>query len=121
MLFVWHVATRCNIMAAILEKDKVTSSRLNVRLSPEIKARITRAAHILGQDLTEFAARTLDAKAIEVIERNEIFELTEREREFFFDYLDGKIPAKEHSAKALRAAKEYKKGRKLGDAYEFSA
>ena len=106
-------------MAGVLEKEKVTSSRLNVRLSTNLKERVVRAAAILGQDLTEFAVSTLNDRAVEVIERHENFELTQAEREFFFDYMDGNIKTKP-SARARRVAKEYLKGKRLGDSYELA-
>ena len=46
-------------MSVAKNKKIGEQSRLNVRLSPEIKARVAKAATIIGQDLTEFAAATL--------------------------------------------------------------
>jgi len=106
-------------MLATKEKTKRSESRLNVRLSTPLKERVVRAAAILGQDLTEFAVSTLNDRDIEVIERHENFELTQTERQFFFDYMDGKIKAKP-SARARRVAKDYLKGKKRGDAYELA-
>jgi len=100
-------------------KTKRSESRLNVRLSTNLKERVVRAAAILGQDLTEFAASTLNDRAVEVIERHENFELTQAERQFFFDYMDGKIKTKP-SARPRRVAKEYLKGKKRGDVYELA-
>ncbi len=106
-------------MAAVLEKENVTSSRLNVRLSPEIKARITRAAHILGQDLTEFASIALNERADEVIAKNEEFTLSEADRQAFLDILSGDFD-REPTEKSLKLAAEYKRGTKKGQTYEFA-
>ena len=105
-------------MSIVVEKSKSNQNRLNVRLGPDLKARVTRAAYILGQDLTEFATATLNERATEVIERHEAFVLTESQRQFFFDYLAGKID-REPSERSKRVAKEYKKGRKSDEKYEL--
>ena len=54
-------------------KRTVTSanSRLNFRLTPEIKSRVPRAAAVVGQDLTKFAVAALSEKADEVLERHD--------------------------------------------------
>lgn len=76
----------------IVEAKKPAESRLNVRLSSNVKMRIARAAHILDQDLTEFAVSTLNDRAVEVLEKHEAFELSESQRQAFFDILDGVSP-----------------------------
>lgn len=83
-------------------------------MSPEIKVRVQRAAHILGQDLTEFTEDTLNSRAMEVIEANERIVLKEREYRFFLDYL-GSQPAKP-SKRSLAALKNYRKSvKRIGD------
>ncbi len=106
-------------MVTVLEKEKVTSSRLNVRLSPDVKARISRAAHILGQDLTEFASNVLNERADEVIAKNEEFTLSEADRQAFLDILSGDFDW-EPSEKSRKLATEYKRGTKKGQTYEFA-
>lgn len=86
-----------------------------MRLSPDVKARIRRAANILGQDLTEFAADTLNSRALEVIETNERFVLSEKEYEFFLNYLSEGKPAKP-TKKSIEALKRYRKEiKRFGD------
>jgi len=94
-------------MLVVKEKKAREHSRLNVRLSTDIKARIQRAANILGQDLTEFAEDTLNRRAIDVIESSERIVLKEEEYRFFLEYLDG--PPAEPSKKTLAALKAYQK------------
>ena len=101
----------------IVETKKPAQSRLNVRLSSTVKMKIARAAHILDQDLTEFAISTLNDRAIEVLEQHEAFELSEKQRQAFFDILDG-VPPKS-TQKALEAAERYKSGTIKGPVYEF--
>ncbi len=100
-----------------LVKERSGRSRLNVRLSPEIKERITRAAHILGQDLTEFTADTMNQRAVEVLDENEMFQLTETERRFFLNFLEGEPP--KPTKRALASASKYKQGKDNGLTYEF--
>lgn len=105
-------------MALTIEKKEARDSRLNVRLDPDLKARIRRAATILGQDLTEFAVSTLNERAMEVLEEHETLILSEAERRAFLEILSGDVPAP--TKKALAAAKRYKSGTKKGVIYEFS-
>ena len=79
---------------------------MNVRLAKKSKERISKAAYILGQDLTEFTETTLDQRAREVIEKYERFELSEAEKKDLFALLDG--PATETTKASLEAAKKYK-------------
>ena len=60
-----------------LVKEKKEIGRINVRLDASIKKRISKAAYILGQDITEFTVSTLNEKAREVIEKFDRFELSE--------------------------------------------
>jgi uncharacterized protein (DUF1778 family) len=87
-------------------QTKEKNSRLNVRLTAKSKERISRAAYILGQDLTEFTETTLNEKAREVIEKYERFELTEAEKKDLFALLDAPVP--QPTKKSIAAAKKYK-------------
>lgn len=105
-------------MAIVKERKAPDQSRLNVRLSPEIKARIARAATILDQDLTEFAVATLNEKAVEVIEKHDQIVLSPEEYKFFLDALDE--PAQEPSEYSLRTLEKYRRGVRNGVRYEFA-
>lgn len=102
-----------------MQENPVTTSRLNIRLSTEVKSRIARAATILGQDLTEFAAITLNDKATEILEKNESLLLTGEDYQFFLDALDGTKAAKS-SAKSLAASDRYGRGRRKGVRYHLA-
>lgn len=114
-VIMWQLATRQNEM--IVEVKKQAQSRLNVRLSSSVKMKIARAAHILDQDLTEFAISTLNDRAVEVLEQHEAFELSESQRQAFFDILDGVQP--KSTKRAVDAAERYKSGVIKGSVYEF--
>lgn len=100
-------------MSVVSEKPSKTYSRLNVRLSPDIKLRVQKAAHILGQDLTAFTEDTLNSRALEVIEANSKIVLEEKEYQFFLDLLAEK-PA-EPTKKSLEARKRYREMISRGD------
>lgn len=100
-------------MSVVSEKPSKSYSRLNVRLSSEIKLRIQKAAHILGQDLTEFTEDTLNSRALEVIKANSALVLEEKEYQFFLDLLAGE-PAKP-TKKSLEARKRYHEMISRGD------
>lgn len=112
---VWQIATQEVItMESVLEKKKATNSRLNIRLSPDIKARISRAAHILGQDLTEFTASTLGRYADEIIDNHEQILLSERDYKFFIAELEKPATApSEYSKKAMDDYRRVFKGNQI--------
>ncbi len=105
-------------MTIVKERKALDQSRLNIRLSSEIKARIARAATILDQDLTEFTVATLNEKAVEIIEKHDQVVLSPEEYKFFLDALDE--PAKEPSEYSLKALEKYRRGIRNGVRYEFA-
>lgn len=94
-------------------------SRLNFRLAPEIKARVARAATIVGQDLTEFAVSTLSEKADEVLEKHDNVLLGSEDYQFFLDALSEQ-KADKPSGKSKKAAEKYRCGTRKGARYEIA-
>lgn len=94
-------------------------SRLNFRLSPEIKARVARAATVVGQDLTEFAVSTLSQKADEVLEKHDNVLLGSADYQFFLDALSQTETGKP-SKKSQKAADKYRRGTRKGARYELA-
>jgi len=94
-------------------------SRLNFRLAPEIKTRISRAAALTGCDLTEFAVAALNEKADEVIERHDHFLLDSDQYRFFLDALSDKEATKP-SAHSAEAAERYRRGKRKGVRYHIA-
>ena len=76
------------------------SERMNLRVKPEVKARLVRAAALRHTDLTEFVTRTALREAEAVIEEAERIKLSERDSLLVLDLLENPPPA---NAK-LRAA-----------------
>jgi len=100
-------------MPEVKNKTKNQPSRLNFRLAPEIKARVARAATIVGQDLTEFAVSTLSRKADEVLEKHDNVLLGSEDYQFFLDALSEE-KVSEPSAKSKKAADKYRRGTRKG-------
>ena len=76
------------------------SERMNLRVKPEVKARLVRAAALSHTDLTEFVTRTALREAEAVIEEAERIRLSERDSLLVLELLESPPPA---NAK-LRAA-----------------
>ena len=102
---------------ATAEKLKITKqARLAVRLSDEHKARIERAAATTGQTLNSFASSGLLRISDEILEKEEVRRLTDRDRDIFLALLEADGEPNE----ALKAAaKEYNRGRHIGTEYHF--
>src|SRR5713101_5290439 len=62
--------------------------RIHFRLSPDIKARVARAAAITGQGLTDFAVSALSERANEILEQHDTMTLDAEDYSFFLKSLD---------------------------------
>ena len=90
--------------------------RLNFRLDAEIKARVVRAAAIMGQEVTDFAVSTLNEKASEILERHGSLTLNSDDYQFFLNALtDDRKPSK----RSRDAARHYRKGKRKGVSYHL--
>lgn len=105
-------------MSVVKSNNVREQSRLNFRLAPEIKARVARAATIIGQDLTEFAVATLSQRADEVLARHDNMLLSSEDYQFFLDSLSVTETA-EPSEKSRKAAAKYRGGRLKGVRYHL--
>ncbi len=106
-------------MSIVKNKNTREQSRLNFRLAPEIKARVARAATIVGQDLTEFAVATLSQKADEVLERHDRLLLGSEDYQFFLNAL-GETKTAAPSKKSKKAADKYRRGIRKGARYQLA-
>ncbi len=83
-----------------------TISRLNFRLSFELKEKIERAATVSGVTVTDFAINALVNSAEEVLDKHQTRTLSDRDRDLFSEMLD----SSQKPNKALReAVKAHKK------------
>ncbi len=99
-------------------KNNAAPSRMNFRLSPEVKARIVRAAALAGQDLTEFAVAALSEKADETIEKHESVFSADADYDYFLRSLES--DSTESTEKSEAAAERYRRGRREGARYELA-
>lgn len=106
-------------MSVVKNKNTREQSRLNVRLAPEIKLRVVRAATIVGQDLTEFAVSALSQKADEVLEKHDNLLLASEDYQFFLDALSA-TKVRKPSKKSQKAADKYRQGIRKGARYELA-
>ena len=107
-------------MPVVKNKNTSQQSRLNFRLAPEIKARVARAATVVGQDLTEFAVATLSQKADEVLEKHDRVLLGSEDYQFFLDALSAAADTGKSSKKSKKAADEYRRGTRKGARYHLA-
>lgn len=84
------------------------SGRVEIRIDPEVKAKLARAAALEHIDLTAFILRAALPAAQSVIERAERIELTERDSLKVLDILENPRPA---NSRLRRAAAALRKSR----------
>ena len=90
---------------------------MHFRMAPEIKERVTRAAAITGQGLTDFAVSALSERADEILERHESVFINREDYRFFLTSLDN---SKKPSRRSHAAAARYRRGRRKGVRYRFA-
>ncbi|MFB3892494.1 MAG: DUF1778 domain-containing protein [Phycisphaerae bacterium] len=83
-----------------------SSSRLAVRLDPELKDLIERAAAVLGQTISSFAVSTLTTEARKVVEEHEIIRLSNRDRDRILALLDNPPAPSERLRRAMKRHSE---------------
>jgi uncharacterized protein (DUF1778 family) len=93
-------------------------SRMNIRMAVEIKERISKAAALSGQDLTEFAVVTLSEKATEIINQHDQLLLGSEDHQFFLNALSDS--GSEPSARSKSIAKKYRQGTRKGVRYQLA-
>jgi len=91
--------------------------RMHFRLDPKIKERVSRAAAITGQGLTDFAVSALIERADEILERYESVLLNDEEYQFFLNALDD---TRKPSRRSRTAAARYRRGSRKGGRYHFA-
>jgi uncharacterized protein (DUF1778 family) len=76
---------------------------MNLRVKPEVKARLVRAAALRNTDLTEFVTRTALREAEAVIEEAERIKLSERDSLLVLELLESPPPANAKLRDAIAA------------------
>ena len=85
------------------------AQRIEMRLTPEHKELLERAAEASGQPLTAFALAILIERAHEVLDRHSRTVLSRRDFEAFLKIIDDD---REPSARLKQAVKRYRKARR---------
>ncbi len=102
-------------------KEKPTpkkQARLALRLSEDHKQRIERAAAMTGQTLNSFVSTEIVRRADEILEKEEVRRLSNRDRDIFLALLDADP---EPTEAAKEAAARFNQGRHDGARYHFKA
>jgi len=94
-------------------------ARLELRITRGHKTLLERAAALTGSTTSQFIAMHALAAANEVLVRERVIRLTQRDMEQFARALEGKAPAPTPAAR--KAADRYGRGRIVGDRYEWSS
>ncbi len=92
----------------VSNKKQKSDARLDFRLNHQVKEVIERAAAVSGQSLSDFAVSALYRTAREVLEKEQVTRLSDRDRDVFLAVLNS--DAKPGEA-LKRAAKRYKSRR----------
>ncbi len=83
-----------------------TISRLNFRLSFELKEKIERAATVSGVTVTDFAINALVNSAEEVLDKHQTRTLSDRDRDLFLEMLDSSKKPNRALREAVKAHKK---------------
>ena len=84
------------------KKKSIRAARLDIRLNPQAKAKIEQAAAVSHQSITDFVVTSLLRASEEALERQELIQLTNRDRDLFLAALEADV----RSNRALRKAAE---------------
>ena len=79
------------------------SKRMNLRVSPEVKARLVRAAALRNTDLTNFVTQSALREADAVIEQADKIKLSERDSLLVLDLLENPRPLNAKMRAAIAA------------------
>jgi len=79
------------------------SKRMNLRVSPEVKVKLVRAAALRNTDLTNFVTQTALREAEAVIEAAEVLRLSERDYARVLALLEDPPPPNEKLRAAIAA------------------
>ncbi len=78
-------------------------TQMILRISRETKAKIERAAAVLGQSVSGFASTALDRAADDILGRHQIIVLGDAERDFFLTLLDTDQEPSEKTKEGVRS------------------
>ena len=84
------------------KKKSIRAARLDIRLNSNVKEQIEQAAAVSHQSITDFVVTSLLRASEEALERQQLIQLTNRDRDLFLAALDSDV----RPTRALRKAAE---------------
>jgi uncharacterized protein (DUF1778 family) len=99
------------------QNGRVTKdTQFNIRMAPDNKRKVERAAKVAKQTLTEFAESAVLDRAEEILAHHERILLSDRDFDIFVCIMEGDtVPTRT----AIREAKEFSRGRMEGSRYHW--
>ena len=73
------------------KKGSIRAARLDIRLNPQAKEKIEQAAVISHQSVTDFVVTSLLRASEEALERQQLIQLTNRDRDLFLTALEADV------------------------------
>lgn len=83
----------------------VNNERITARVSEQIKETLIAAADLTGATLNQFLVQSALEKAENIIEKDKLIHLSNKDAQLFFDMLEN---PPEPNAKLIKAVKNYK-------------
>ena len=84
------------------KRKTIRAARLDIRLKPQAKEKIEQAAAVSHQSITDFVVTSLLRASEEALERQQLIQLSNRDRDLFLAALDTDV----RPNRALRKAAE---------------
>lgn len=92
--------------AAARQEKRSRESRLGFRVDMQTKRMVARAAELERRSLTDFCLTTLAEAARRIITRHETLDLSERDRQIFFETLINPAKPSARLKRAFKAERE---------------
>ena len=87
------------------KKKSIRAARLDIRLNPQAKEKIERAAVVSHQSVTDFVVTSLLRASEEALERQQMIRLTNRDRDLFLAALESDVQPNRSLRKAAEKFK----------------
>jgi len=89
-------------MQAAIPKNKVSDDRIVSRIPRSNRIIIEKAAAVYGATVNQFIVQTALDRATEILQREELLKLSEKDARLFLDALDNPPPPNAHLLKAMQ-------------------
>ncbi len=89
-------------MQAVVAKNKVSDDRIVSRIPRSNRIIIEKAAAVYGASVNQFIVQTALDRATEILQREEVLKLSEKDARIFLDALDNPPPPNQKLVEAMR-------------------